>query len=194
MEFSKCAISIALTFLILTNVLTCNGLVLYGSIVPIDMSFSNDTLSNMKLKIRLEDTVQSDSVLIRDFDINLDNGQKFPIAYSTDYLLKSGSDHFYNVMAKIYDASTGRSLYLTLEKQTILADVSQNFDIDIQKLSADTLDFCNLPQDAGMCRGYIPRFYYDPSTDQCKQFIYGGCGGNKNKHLTQSQCEFICSF
>ncbi len=32
-----------------------------------------------------------------------------------------------------------------------------------------------LDPQVGPCRGYFPRWYYDPSMRMCLQFIYGGC-------------------
>jgi hypothetical protein len=42
---------------------------------------------------------------------------------------------------------------------------------------ADAADRCTLEPDPGMCRAAIPRFYFDKKENQCKEFIWGGCGG-----------------
>lgn len=36
------------------------------------------------------------------------------------------------------------------------------------------------------------RFYYDIQTDECKPFVYTGCGGNKNNFYTSDFCERNC--
>ncbi|XP_076464212.1 papilin-like isoform X2 [Babylonia areolata] len=59
---------------------------------------------------------------------------------------------------------------------------------DGNRLSAD----CNLPKAAGVCRAYIPSFYYNKNTGQCERFIYGGCRGNANRFETKQQCEQRC--
>ncbi|CAF4805069.1 unnamed protein product, partial [Rotaria magnacalcarata] len=35
---------------------------------------------------------------------------------------------------------------------------------------------CELTFDTGICRGMFPAVYFDSSSSQCKEFIYGGCG------------------
>jgi hypothetical protein len=36
---------------------------------------------------------------------------------------------------------------------------------------------CGLAPDAGPCKAYIPRYFYDKAEGKCKEFIWGGCGG-----------------
>ncbi|EAR00563.1 BPTI/Kunitz domain-containing protein [Maribacter sp. HTCC2170] len=36
---------------------------------------------------------------------------------------------------------------------------------------------CLLEPDPGNCLAAIPRYYYDASEQECKEFIWGGCGG-----------------
>ena len=55
-------------------------------------------------------------------------------------------------------------------------------------------DFCKLESDPGMCRAAFPRWYYDPVSGECRQFIWGGCGGNKNNFETKMECKVVCSF
>lgn len=35
---------------------------------------------------------------------------------------------------------------------------------------------CNLPPNPGPCMAAIPAYYFDQTTQQCSQFIWGGCG------------------
>ncbi|XP_034669850.1 PI-actitoxin-Afv2a-like [Drosophila subobscura] len=43
-----------------------------------------------------------------------------------------------------------------------------------------------------MCLDYLPRFSYHPEQKECKLFVYGGCGANKNNFQTQIECETKC--
>ena len=44
----------------------------------------------------------------------------------------------------------------------------------------------------GICRAYIERYYYDIKSGLCRRFVYGGCGGNKNRFLTEDDCMNCC--
>ncbi|XP_039198328.1 kunitz/BPTI-like toxin [Crotalus tigris] len=52
--------------------------------------------------------------------------------------------------------------------------------------------FCYLPAKPGPCQAFIPRFYYNPTSNKCQKFIYGGCGGNDNNFGTRDQCHYTC--
>ncbi|XP_076461542.1 kunitz-like toxin PcKuz1 [Babylonia areolata] len=51
---------------------------------------------------------------------------------------------------------------------------------------------CEEPQEAGMCRGYFPRFWFNAAKRQCEQFVYGGCGANANNYETEEKCKAAC--
>ncbi|XP_067327260.1 actinia tenebrosa protease inhibitors-like [Anolis sagrei] len=51
---------------------------------------------------------------------------------------------------------------------------------------------CTLPKKNGRCSGSFPRFYFNFKTKKCEEFLYGGCGGNKNNFLTQDECFSKC--
>jgi hypothetical protein len=36
---------------------------------------------------------------------------------------------------------------------------------------------CNLEPDPGLCKAMFQRYYFDKASGECKQFIWGGCGG-----------------
>ena len=44
----------------------------------------------------------------------------------------------------------------------------------------------------GRCKAYFERFYHDKATKECKPFVYGGCGGNKNNFKTLEECQKNC--
>lgn len=53
-------------------------------------------------------------------------------------------------------------------------------------------DFCSLPPIRGRCQENVTRYYYDQRTDQCHQFEYSGCRGNKNNFYTERDCTARC--
>ena len=56
----------------------------------------------------------------------------------------------------------------------------------------DQPEFCSQPEDPGRCRAFMPMWFWDPMTKNCRPFGYGGCGGNKNRFRTQEYCLKIC--
>lgn len=56
----------------------------------------------------------------------------------------------------------------------------------------DDTDVCNLPEERGECDNYVINFHYDPNEGRCRQFYYGGCGGNGNRFVTEPECESAC--
>ncbi|CAG0922256.1 unnamed protein product [Notodromas monacha] len=51
---------------------------------------------------------------------------------------------------------------------------------------------CLLQPEPGMCRAYFEKYHYDPATDSCLTFVYGGCDGNENRFDSLEECERIC--
>ena len=52
---------------------------------------------------------------------------------------------------------------------------------------------CHLPITPGPCKAYIPSWAHNSVTHECEEFIYGGCGGNKNRFASEEQCEQACT-
>lgn len=46
--------------------------------------------------------------------------------------------------------------------------------------------------DTGLCKKNIPRWYYNPFSERCARFTYGGCYGNKNNFEEEQQCLESC--
>ncbi|VDK68293.1 unnamed protein product [Litomosoides sigmodontis] len=78
------------------------------------------------------------------------------------------------------------------QKTTPLAVVVHGVT-SLQKLQLEADDTCVLPPDAGTCRDYVPRWFYNSQTGKCEQFSYGSCGGNSNNFLDREACEGKCS-
>ncbi|MCH9657308.1 DUF4377 domain-containing protein [archaeon] len=36
---------------------------------------------------------------------------------------------------------------------------------------------CELDHDPGLCKAYIPRYYFDETSNSCQEFVWGGCNG-----------------
>ena len=51
---------------------------------------------------------------------------------------------------------------------------------------------CLLPKKPGPCKAYIPRYYFHKKAGECREFIYGGCGGNANNFKTLAACQTTC--
>ena len=49
-----------------------------------------------------------------------------------------------------------------------------------------------MPKRTGECKGVYQRYFYDPNSNECKLFIYGGCRGNKNNFNYKNECEEKC--
>ncbi|XP_036780772.2 tissue factor pathway inhibitor isoform X2 [Manis pentadactyla] len=59
-------------------------------------------------------------------------------------------------------------------------------------LQKEKPDFCFLEEDAGICRGYITRYFYNNQSKQCERFKYGGCLGNLNNFESLEECKNTC--
>lgn len=55
-----------------------------------------------------------------------------------------------------------------------------------------SVDPCASAPVVGPCKGTFPRWYYDQNAGECKHFLYGGCQGNHNNFLQQSDCVSEC--
>ncbi|XP_008277256.1 low-density lipoprotein receptor-related protein 11 [Stegastes partitus] len=53
-------------------------------------------------------------------------------------------------------------------------------------------DPCAAAPVVGPCKGNFPRWYYDQNAGECKHFLYGGCQGNHNNFLQESDCVSEC--
>lgn len=51
---------------------------------------------------------------------------------------------------------------------------------------------CRLPKIIGSCKLKQKRFYYNRALNECIQFYYEGCAGNRNNFKTISACKCAC--
>lgn len=52
--------------------------------------------------------------------------------------------------------------------------------------------FCAMKVDGGPCKAMIRSYFFNLSSQQCEQFIYGGCRGNPNRFDTLEECKTTC--
>ncbi|XP_022710177.1 uncharacterized protein LOC111272806 [Varroa jacobsoni] len=75
---------------------------------------------------------------------------------------------------------------LTIELQFIIAVITS-------AAPPAPLDFrCSLEPITGACRAAFLGFYFDTDSRKCKQFTYGGCGGNGFIFYCMEECDLVC--
>ncbi|XP_003703402.1 trypsin inhibitor-like [Megachile rotundata] len=52
---------------------------------------------------------------------------------------------------------------------------------------------CLLPLERGPCRAMMIRYGYNPETNQCEEFLFGGCRPNANNFANLNECKESCS-
>lgn len=67
-------------------------------------------------------------------------------------------------------------------------------EMEALTLKPSVPEYCFYDSDPGTCRPEIfePQWFYDRNDGVCKQFLYGGCGGNRNRFASREECEHHC--
>ncbi|XP_055915475.1 axotactin isoform X2 [Eupeodes corollae] len=56
-----------------------------------------------------------------------------------------------------------------------------------------TYEKCTGPGDPGPCKHYLYKWRFEPTTNECTTFIWGGCEGNsQNRFNTEAECLYRC--
>ena len=50
-----------------------------------------------------------------------------------------------------------------------------------------------MPREIGDCKEFTERWYYDDADEECRAFLFGGCGGNANNFESLEACRRRCS-
>ncbi|XP_073440616.1 amyloid-beta precursor protein isoform X3 [Dendrobates tinctorius] len=53
-------------------------------------------------------------------------------------------------------------------------------------------EVCSEQAESGPCEAMVTRWFYDVTERKCVQFIYGGCGGNRNNFDSEEYCMAVC--
>uniref|UniRef100_A0A3B4A8X2 BPTI/Kunitz inhibitor domain-containing protein n=1 Tax=Periophthalmus magnuspinnatus TaxID=409849 RepID=A0A3B4A8X2_9GOBI len=51
---------------------------------------------------------------------------------------------------------------------------------------------CLEPMKEGSCSEYTLLWYFHSASGDCRPFVYGGCGGNKNRFISRQECQLRC--
>ncbi|XP_061467396.1 kunitz-type protease inhibitor 1 [Rhineura floridana] len=101
-------------------------------------------------------------------------------------VMEKGADHV--VVTNLQEGS-----YLFQLTVTDTAGQKDSTNITLTVLNHEqTTEHCLAPYKVGRCRGSFPRWYYNPATQQCQEFIFGGCKPNKNNYLREEECKLAC--
>ncbi|VDM34242.1 unnamed protein product [Hydatigera taeniaeformis] len=91
-----------------------------------------------------------------------------------------------------YDQSTGRCVEFVYGGCQGNANRFGSKEECEEVCAPDATNPCDLPIKTGRCRAFMPSWGYDRELGRCRRFIYGGCGGNRNRFPTRHECEMLC--
>ncbi|XP_076052584.1 uncharacterized protein LOC143032008 isoform X1 [Oratosquilla oratoria] len=71
-------------------------------------------------------------------------------------------------------------------------DINETLPLRRPGRSARKDDVCYQKFDIGPCDSIEERFGFDVEMGRCRDFVYGGCGGNSNNFETLEECKGAC--
>ncbi|XP_024143033.1 collagen alpha-1(VII) chain [Oryzias melastigma] len=60
------------------------------------------------------------------------------------------------------------------------------------KSAVSDADRCLDLMSEGACSEYVLLWYFHAVSEECRPFVYGGCGGSQNRFSTRHECESVC--
>jgi hypothetical protein len=142
----------------------------------------------------VEQCKKSCSPLKTDRNVNIKCSLERHQGYCRDEILR----YYYDAEAKkcqhfIYTGCGGNenNFETITDCENECDDSDLNIDNLTEKESSD-LGKCSAKADSGLCRGYFPRFWFNPEKRECEEFVYGGCGGNENNYESIDDCRKSC--
>lgn len=88
------------------------------------------------------------------------------------------------------DSQPGEAL--EVKKKTLEHDPTEIYRRSLRQAPAPAREgesFCSLPPVTGRCRAYFQVWYWDQGAQRCKEFVWGGCGGNANRFTSEEECQ-----
>ncbi|XP_019374569.1 PREDICTED: kunitz-type protease inhibitor 1 isoform X2 [Gavialis gangeticus] len=105
---------------------------------------------------------------------------------SSVVLEKQGDDQ-----VEVSNLQTGIYVFQLTVTDTVNQQDTTNITITV--LNAEqTEDYCLAPSKVGWCRGSFPRWFYNPESQRCEKFTFGGCKPNKNNYVREEECNLAC--
>ncbi|XP_041935502.1 amyloid beta (A4) precursor protein b isoform X1 [Alosa sapidissima] len=78
-------------------------------------------------------------------------------------------------------------------EQTSIAMTTTTTTTTTESVEEVVREVCWAPADRGACSNKLKRWYFIAETGRCAQFIFGGCGGNRNNFDSEEYCMSVCS-
>ncbi|XP_054910255.1 low-density lipoprotein receptor-related protein 11 isoform X1 [Poeciliopsis prolifica] len=95
------------------------------------------------------------------------------------------------------EQADGAAVLPEASRKTVVSAVDGSSAVPVQSLTEQqpasaNQDPCAADPVVGPCKGTFPRWFYDQKARDCKHFLYGGCQGNHNNFLQESDCVSEC--
>uniref|UniRef100_A0A4W5JUW1 Amyloid-beta A4 protein n=1 Tax=Hucho hucho TaxID=62062 RepID=A0A4W5JUW1_9TELE len=79
-----------------------------------------------------------------------------------------------------------------IEPTTNIAMTTTTTTTTTESVEEVVREVCWANAETGPCRAMLARWYFDREEGHCAQFIYGGCGGNRNNFESEEYCLSVC--